>query len=436
MGRSRLAVSRAGEREVVFWDRSMIEQAQEQRLLEMLTYAYDRSALTRVVWERAGVSPTDIASTSDFFAKAPFIETSDIRSGPFAGQDPFLGLLCVGIDELTAIGATSGTTGAPQPLPQQVDDIRTRSGIRDSVISGIASGGRSLNIGSAARSGHKIDARGSGTVPIFVNGDLAQIDRVIEAARRFRPTQMSVINGNTVHAFQQYEHRHQCSLRDTFDGINVMWGGEPLSTGTRRTIEAWGMRIRQMTSFGNLCGAVECAEANGSHVWEDLALVECLDPETQQAVPDGERGELVVTALADRAAPLIRYRSGDLVRFTRQQCGCGSNHGRIWTLGRLGDRILVGRRHILPGDIWTEIESLPATSAGLFQIVRSKSSEQSLYVRVGYDPAKVSRDVEGLRSELTGRLLETLNLPCQLEMHTNDDLLATRTGMKLPRVAD
>jgi phenylacetate-CoA ligase len=45
----------------------------------------------------------------------------------------------------------------------------------------------------------------------------------------------------------------------------------------------------------------------------------------------------VATDLDNRAAPLIRYRSGDLVRIDRQPCGCGRTHARQWVVGRCGE---------------------------------------------------------------------------------------------------
>src|SRR5439155_20755565 len=131
------------------------------------------------------------------------------------------------------------------------------------------------------------------------------------------------------------------------------------------------------------------------HVWEDTALIEVLDPETGVPVGDGERGELVSTTLVNLVSPLVRYRSDDLVRFTREPCACGRTHGRVWPLGRKSDEVVVDGRSILPTDVWPAIESVAETSAGLFQVVRPERELATLRLRVGY-----ARLTTGLRDRV------------------------------------
>jgi len=68
----------------------------------------------------------------------------------------------------------------------------------------------------------------------------------------------------------------------------------------------------------------ECeVQPNGTHVTESEFIVEVLNPETQEAVPEGEQGELIITNLGRIGYPVIRYRSGDLVVLNQQKCACG-----------------------------------------------------------------------------------------------------------------
>lgn len=69
-----------------------------------------------------------------------------------------------------------------------------------------------------------------------------------------------------------------------------------------------------MTEMNGPGVAFECQEQNGMHFWEDCYLVEIIDPETGEPVPDGEIGELVLTTLDREMMPLIRYRTRDLTR--------------------------------------------------------------------------------------------------------------------------
>lgn len=74
----------------------------------------------------------------------------------------------------------------------------------------------------------------------------------------------------------------------------------------------------------------ECRAHDGIHLWEDQYLIEIVDPRTGAILPDGERGEVVVTTLAREAMPLLRYRTGDFARIlTRERCTCGRTSLRI-----------------------------------------------------------------------------------------------------------
>jgi phenylacetate-CoA ligase len=181
---------------------------------------------------------------------------------------------------------------------------------------------------------------------------------------------------------------------------------------------------------------VDCPAQNGSHAWEDLVYVECLDPVSHEPVPDGGRGELVVTTVADRAAPLVRYRSGDLVRWTREPCACGTAHGRMWTIGRLADIVSIGALSVLPSDVWPIVESLPETSNALFQIVRSKCTSSSMWVRLGHENATPASRVAEIRDHLQSGLTEALGVRCDVELMSYDQLMSTRAAWKLPRVVN
>ena len=70
--------------------------------------------------------------------------------------------------------------------------------------------------------------------------------------------------------------------------------------------------------------AAECAEAaDGLHVNEDHFIIEAVDPDSGEPVPDGTPGELVFSTVTKQALPLLRYRSGDIAALNREPCRCG-----------------------------------------------------------------------------------------------------------------
>ena len=135
-------------------------------------------------------------------------------------------------------------------------------------------------------------------------------------------------------------------------------GAEPHSEDTRKRIEDM-LGVKAYNSFGmsEMCGpgvAFECPEQNGMHIWEDYYIVEIVDPDTLEPVPDGEVGELVLTTLKREAMPLLRYRTRDLTRILPGECACGRHHLRLDRMkGRSDDMIILKGVNIFPIQIET-----------------------------------------------------------------------------------
>ena len=95
--------------------------------------------------------------------------------------------------------------------------------------------------------------------------------------------------------------------------------------------------------------ALERPEQNGLHIWEDYYIVEIVDPQTLEPVPDGEVGELVLTTINREAMPLLRYRTRDLTRILPGECPCGRHHKRLDRMkGRSDDMMILKGVNIFP----------------------------------------------------------------------------------------
>jgi phenylacetate-CoA ligase len=125
---------------------------------------------------------------------------------------------------------------------------------------------------------------------------------------------------------------------------------------TRQRIEqGWGARVidnHGLTEVGPI--SFECWEAPGGlHLNEAEYICEILEPGSDRAVPDGERGELVVTNLGRSASPLIRYRTGDVVVRRSGTCACGRSDARLegGILARLDDMVSVRGVNVYPSAV-------------------------------------------------------------------------------------
>jgi phenylacetate-CoA ligase len=132
----------------------------------------------------------------------------------------------------------------------------------------------------------------------------------------------------------------------------------------RNRIEsAWGARVFDhtgMTEMGPL--GFECEQAPGGvHLMESECIAEILNPATGKPVPDAEPGELVLTNLGRWGSPLIRYRTGDQVRVTRQRCACGRWFARMvgGIAGRIDDMIVVRGNNVFPTAVEAVIRRFP-----------------------------------------------------------------------------
>ncbi len=164
-------------------------------------------------------------------------------------------------------------------------------------------------------------------------------------------------------------------------------GAEPHSEDTRRRIEEM-LGVKAYNSFGmsEMCGpgvAFECPEQNGMHIWEDYYIVEIVDPDTLEPVPDGEVGELVLTTLKREAMPLLRYRTRDLTRILPGDCPCGRQHKRLDRMkGRSDDMIILKGVNIFPIQIETILMQFKELASDYLITLETKENNDAMTVEV------------------------------------------------------
>jgi phenylacetate-CoA ligase len=416
--------------------RGQLEALQEELLLELLPHAYDHAPLIRETWDAAGVHPRDIGSLADFHVAAPFVDKDAIRRFRDERGDPFGGLCTVPIDDLTAVMSTSGTTGDPTLVPETWG-----GGGRPAIITrdfwgfGVRPGDHVALVLFTFRGPTYGLFQGLGTTPILFDFEPAEMDRFCELSIRYRPTGCYNFGSILIAAVRDACERRGYDPRDVFASYQgVVFAGEPLSPRARALAEDWGVELFEHTGIGDVTGAFECSRHDGLHVWEDTALIEGVDPDGARPVADGERCELVASTLFNRTAPLVRYRSDDIVRITRATCGCGRTHARVWPIGRKGDEVVVDGVAILPVDVWDAIESVEACAMGLFQVVRDRRELDRLRLRVGYARAWASRRAT-VCEDLKGAVVAAVGVEPDVELVPNEALLRLGPPHKIPRVA-
>jgi len=414
--------------------RGDLDALQEEKLLSLLPYAYERSAIVRETWDAAGVHPRDIRSMADFCERAPFIDKDAIRSFRDRHKDPYGGLLCVPERELIAIYSTSGTTGDPTPTPQGESHGSALG--REFWELGVRPGDHMVMFLFTFRGVTVFRSmQDIGAVPLFFDHTPAELPRLAEASRRHRPTGLYLVSGPLVMAIDAMAPSMGIDPKELFSPYRgVVFGGEPLGPRARHLVDEWGIELFLHTAVGDAGSATECRQHDGYHWWEDSVLVEHLDADGAAPVPGDARGEMVVTSLGDRVAPLVRYRTDDLVHVARDRCGCGRTHGRIWPVARKGDEVVVDGRSVIPTDVWAAVESVPATSSGFFQVIRPARDLDRLRLRVGFREP-LSEPAGAVREAVAAAVCAAVGLVPDIELVPESELLKLGPPQKIPRVS-
>lgn len=347
-----------------YWDETLETQSRADwdalklvLLKKHLHHAYANSPYYRRSFDAAGVHPDDVKSLADI-RRFPFIDKQVLRQRQQA-VPPFGDLLAVSERDIVYISASSGSTGVPTASPFTARDFADWMDYeaRQFWSSGLRPDDRychSLNFslfvgGPCVLGAQKLGALSihAGTVPS---------ERLLAIARQFQATAIW-----TTPSYAWY--LGETAIKEGIDPKKdlairrIFVAGEPGGSipETRQRIEAlWGAKVYDYYGLSDIFGSCAgmCEEQHGLHWAEDHILVEVLDPETQEPVADGERGELVLTTLKKSARPMIRFRTGDIVSFTSEPCACGRTAQRmLGTHGRLDDMLIIKGVNIFPSDI-------------------------------------------------------------------------------------
>ena len=408
---------------------------QERRVIELVSFAYEHSGFYRELWDAHGVRPRDIRSLEDFQARIPFMDKDMVRAYRARTGDPYGGMLCVPPGEVTSVTSTSGTTGDPEFFAEVWNDAPPliTAQLRDLWELGLRPGDVVISPPGTFRNLMDYGYQALGAVVVTVNAWIGNMQEVVEVARRYRPAYINLLYPIVVELERMSA---TVDLREAFSSLKgAAFAGQPLGRRMSKMIrEDWGIEVFEYTSAADTGTAWECREHNGFHLWEDTVFAECVDTESLAALPDGQTGELVATDLDNRAAPLIRYRSSDLVRLSHERCGCGRTHGRMWIAGRRGDETIVRGRPVTIRDLEQVVEAQPETGGAVFQVVRAQREVDVLRVRVGYDPA-VTEDLADLEKRLGKAVYDATGVEPVLELQSEEDLLQTvRSVAKFARV--
>ncbi|MFH1156409.1 MAG: phenylacetate--CoA ligase [Pseudomonadota bacterium] len=399
-----------------FKGRQEIAEHQLKGLKWTVAHAYTGSPFYRKQFDHAGIKPGDIQSLEDI-ACLPFTTGSDLKDGyP-------LPLLSVPEDKVVRVHASSGTTGKRKVLSYTQKDLDTWFDMfaRCYEMAGVTSRDRvQIAVGYGiwtAGMGFQLGCERLGAMAIPVGP--GNIDMQCQFMVDLKPT---VYCCTASMALLMAEEINKRGLRDKIALKKIIFGSERSSDAMRARIkELMGLEdmfdITGMTELYGPGTGLDCAKHEGIHYWEDIFLLEILDPVTLEPVADGEMGEMVVTTLCKEAAPLIRYRTRDLTRKICRPCSCGNIlalHDRI--LGRSDDMIILRGVNIYPGQI-DEVLSLIPDLGSEYQLHLDRKNDGKDYmtIKVEKKPGASHTTTEEIRSRIRKTIHSAIMVSCDVE---------------------
>ena len=344
-------------------------------------HASQGSEFFRQKLDAAGVDPRTVHTVDDL-GRVPLTTKEELRDAyPF-------GWTCVPLTDVVRMHASSGTTGRRTIATYTAQDVADWAdmfarcyeyagvGRADRVQVtpgyGLWTAGAGFQAG-AERLGAMVVPTGPGNLEL-------QFDMLLEL-------QSTVLCATSSFGLLIAEEAHRRGLVERLALRVGILGSERWGDAMRRRIETLlGIETFDIYGFTELYGpgtAIDCAEHDGIHYWDDYYVVEVIDPATGAPVPAGAEGELVVTTLRKQAQPLLRYRTRDLSRLIPEPCACGSPYPRIGRIvGRSDDMFKVRGVQVYPAQIDGVLSGLAGLGSEYQVVLTRHEGRERFLVRV------------------------------------------------------
>lgn len=413
-----------------------IKKLQSERLINQVKNVYENVKYYRDLMDKKGVKPEDIKSVEDLH-KLPFITKADLREAyPY-------GLMARPLSDCVRIQSTSGTTGKRVVAFYTQHDINiwedccaraivAVGGTKDDVCQvcygyGLFTGGPGLNGGS-----HKV---GCLTLPMSSGNTERQIQFMVDL-------QSTIICCTPSYAAYIAETLKEMGY--TTDDISLkagIFGAEAWTEEMRRDIEkSLGIKAYDIYGLTELAGpgvSFECQAQTGMHINEDHYIAEIIDPDTGEVLPEGSKGELVLTSVDKEAFPLLRYRTRDICVLSREKCSCGRTFVKMSKpMGRSDDMLIIRGVNVFPSQIETVLLEQGYSSNYRIEVDRENNTDTlDVYVELSSDNfSDTVKEIAEREKQLAAAVKTMLGI--SPKMHLVPPKSITRSEGKAVRVVD
>ena len=413
--------------------REAIKALQIKRLQQVLQRVYHTVGHYKKSLDAAKVKPGDIKSMNDL-SRLPFITRQDLQN-----NYPF-GLFAVPMSSIVRLHASSGTSGRSTVFGYTKHDIETWSELmarslvaagltKNDIIHnafgyGLLTGGLGMHFGA-----EKI---GASVIPMSSGNSKRQI----MILQDFGPTAICCTPSYALHLAGQAK-----ALGVDMKALKLrvgIFGAEPWSKKICDEIEKiYGITALNIFGLSEVMGpgiAMECLEGhNGMHIFEDHFLVETINPQTGEVLPEGKEGELVFTTLTKEAFPLIRYRSGDISRLINEPCRCGRSHIKMErVLKRSDDMLIIRGINIFPEQVEAILVDIEGLEPHYQLIVDKRDALDSLELQVEVSEKTFSesdgvKELQNIERRIIKDMKDYLGVAVRVKLVEPDTLQRSQT---------
>jgi phenylacetate-CoA ligase len=385
---------------------------------EQLAYLLERSPLYRE--KLRGIEPGELAD----IAALPLTDKRELRE-TVTRENPVGAHLCATRDEIVRIYSTSGTTGTPSFVPLTAGDLESwiEGSARSYAASGIEAGQRivsTYNAGPfvAGAALASFDRLGLCHIPVGTGNT----ERVLLSIELLEPEAVVCTPSYAAHLIERAAERGLDLAASSVERVLVAGepgGGEPAFRA--RLEEGWGARVTEAMGIGDIGISLwgECEEQGGMHLGaRGFVHPELVDPETGEAIAlaDGATGELVLTHLRHRAAPLLRFRTRDHVVVRTSACPCGRTGPRVRCLGRTDDMLIVRGVNVFPSAVRAVVSEFEEASGHVLLRPAAPGVKQEPPLPVLVELARGAGGNPDLERAIRDRLRDVLVVQTEVEL--------------------
>ena len=390
-----------------------------------LAYLFERSPFYRDKLRAAGLASAEAAGGLADIAQLPLTEKRELRE-TVTPENPIGAHLCVERAEIVRIYSTSGTTGTPTYIPLTAGDLDNwiTGSARSYAASGIAAGQRIVSTydagpfaaGAALASFERI---GLCHIPVGTGNT----ERLMLTIDLLRP-EAAVLTPSYAAYLIEWAAERDFGLRgSSIERVLVAGepgGGEPAFRA--KLEDGWGAKVTEAMGVGDIGVSLwgECEAQDGMHLGaRGFVHAELIDPETGDALDldDGATGELVLTHLRHRAAPLLRFRTRDHVQLWTSPCRCGRTGPRIRCIGRTDDMLIVRGVNVFPSAVREVVNAFGALVSGNIVVKpQAPGVKQEPPLPVAVELARGAAADAALADAIRERLREVLVVQTRVEL--------------------